>query len=88
MSPEDNDEEHEVALGSAIDALGITACLDDGELVAGAIVLMKVIERDGSTRLTVASSDGLGWIERAGMLRVAEVMETGTTQSRAPGSEG
>jgi hypothetical protein len=26
-------------------------------------------------------SEGLGWIERAGMLRVAEVIETGSAQS-------
>ncbi|MYR55545.1 hypothetical protein GTY54_04545 [Streptomyces sp. SID625] len=80
-------EEEETGLGSAIDALGITATLKDGELVAAAIVLLKVIEEDGSTRLSMSYSDGLGWIERAGMLRVAEVMESGTAEARSPDSE-
>ncbi|MFF9123172.1 hypothetical protein ACF09J_07720 [Streptomyces sp. NPDC014889] len=88
MSDEDNDEEREVPLGSALDALGITGTLDDGELVAGAIVLMKVLQEDGSTRLSMSYSEGLGWIERAGMLRIAEAMETGVMQPQAPGSEG
>lgn len=69
-------------IGNVIDALGVTATLDDGELVAGALVLLKIIETDGSTRLSCAYSDGLGWIERAGMLRIAEVLETGTAHAR------
>ncbi|MER7155435.1 hypothetical protein [Streptomyces lydicus] len=59
-------------IGDVIDGLGITATVDEGELVAGAIVLIKVIDNDGDTRLSLASSDGLSWVERAGMLRVAE----------------
>ncbi|MFJ2717420.1 hypothetical protein [Streptomyces sp. NPDC087437] len=88
MSPEGNDEEREVALGSAIDALGITGTLASGELVAGAIVLMKVLQEDGITRLSVSHSDGLGWLERAGMLRIAETMEAGSTHTHPPDSEG
>ncbi|MET9142436.1 hypothetical protein [Streptomyces sp. NPDC004042] len=82
-----SDEEEETRLGSAIDALGITSTLKDGELVSAAIVLLKVIETDGSTRLSMPYSDGLGWIEHAGMLRVAEVMESGTAETRSPDSE-
>ncbi|MFF1483131.1 hypothetical protein ACIGZH_01690 [Streptomyces sp. NPDC058319] len=82
-----SDEEEETRLGSAIDALGITSTLKDGELVSAAIVLLKVIETAGSTRLSMSYSDGLGWIERAGMLRVAEVMESGTAETRSPDSE-
>lgn len=67
-------------IGDALDALGIKATLDDGELVAGAIVLLKVIDTDGDSRLSMAYSDGLGWIERAGMIHVAEVMEGQSTR--------
>ncbi|MDX3748721.1 hypothetical protein [Streptomyces sp. AK08-02] len=66
-------------IGNVLDALGIEATLDDGELVAGAIVLLKVIDTDGDSRLSMAYSDGLGWIERAGMIHVAEVMEDRST---------
>ncbi|MEV6124390.1 hypothetical protein AB0M23_28435 [Streptomyces sp. NPDC052077] len=53
-----------------------------------AIVLMKVVETDGSTRLSMSYSDGLGWIERAGMLRIAETTETSTAQPRDANPEG
>ncbi|MFE7398838.1 hypothetical protein [Streptomyces sp. NPDC057557] len=51
--------------------------------MAGALVLLKVIDTDGDTRLSLAHSDGLGWIERAGMLRVAETIETGAAWQSA-----
>lgn len=63
-------------IGDVLDSLGIEASLSEGELVAGAIVLLKVIDTDGDTRLSCSHSDGLGWIERCGMLRVAEQVES------------
>lgn len=69
-------------IGDVLDSLGITATLEDDELVAGAIVLLKIIQADGQTRLSMANSDGLGWIERAGMLRLAETIETGSADTR------
>ena len=68
-------------IGDVLDALGITATLDPGELVAGAVVLLKVVQKDGLTRLSLAYSDGLGWIERTGMLHVAEHIETTSASS-------
>jgi hypothetical protein len=62
-------------VGDVIDGLGVRATIEPGELVAGAMVLLKVVQEDGDTRLSLAYSDGLGWIERAGMLRVAEQVE-------------
>lgn len=67
-------------IGDVLDGLGIRATLNEGELVAGAMVLLKVIDTDGDARLSMAYSDGLGWIERAGMLRIAEGMESGTVK--------
>lgn len=70
-------------IGDVLDGLGIEATLDERELVSGAIVLPKVIDTAGDIRLSLAHSDGLGWIERAGMLRVAETIETRSAQSEA-----
>ncbi|MFJ8027444.1 hypothetical protein [Streptomyces sp. NPDC096311] len=74
-------------IGDVLDGLGIEATLDEtsGELVAGAVVLLKVIDTDGDVRLSMAYSDGLGWIERAGMLRIAESMESGTSRLAGEG---
>ncbi|MEU1293048.1 hypothetical protein ABZ439_11540 [Streptomyces sp. NPDC005840] len=76
-----SDTEGTRPIGDVLDALGIEATLDEGagELVAGAIVLLKVIDVDGDARLSMAYSDGLSWIERAGMIHVAETMETRST---------
>lgn len=66
-------------IGDALDSLGIEATLDPGELVAGALVLLKVVQADGDTRLSLAHQ-GIGWIERVGMLRVAETIESRSTR--------
>jgi hypothetical protein len=73
-------------IGDVLDGLGIEATLDEtkGELAAGAIVLLKVIDADGDVRLSLAYSDGLSWIERTGMIHVAETMEA---QSNAPADD-
>ncbi|MFD0570151.1 hypothetical protein ACFQ0T_14120 [Kitasatospora gansuensis] len=63
-------------VGDALDALGITAALGPDELLVGAVVLLKVLQPDGAVRLSLTHSDGLGWIERAGMLHLAEHIET------------
>jgi hypothetical protein len=72
----------EQPIGATLDALGITAHIEPGTLVSGAIVLLKTITPDGGERLDVAHSDGIGWTERAGMLRVAEAIATQTAAGR------
>lgn len=69
-------------IGDVLDSLGIEATLDPGELVAGALVLLKVVQADGDTRLSLAHQ-GVGWIERVGMLRVAETLESGSLRDAA-----
>lgn len=77
MSDADESEGQAVSpIGSVLDALGVESSVRDGELPAGAIVLLKVIGVDGDMRLSVSHSDGLGWIERCGMLRLAELIES------------
>ncbi|MFW3474406.1 hypothetical protein ACN24M_24605 [Streptomyces microflavus] len=73
-------------IGDLIDSLGIEATVGSDDLVAGALVLLKVLDADGGTRLSLAHSDGLGWIERAGMLRIAETLETDSV--RQPDDDG
>lgn len=68
-------------IGALLDGLGIKADLDEDELVASAIVLLKVHQPDNRTRLAMLYSEGLGWIERAGMLHVALAVDTAETTS-------
>lgn len=79
---DDNAETKTRPIGEALDSLGIEATLDPDELVAGAMVLLKVVQADGDTRLSVAHQ-GIGWIERVGMLRVAETIESGSARDAA-----
>jgi hypothetical protein len=83
----DDTERAEQPIGKVLDGLGITANIEPDALVAGAIVLLKTLLPNGDTRLSVAHSEGLGWIERSGMLHLADAMETSTiTGTREPGA--
>lgn len=62
-------------LGGLIDSLGVTHRVGEHELIASAVVLLKVVDEDGDVSLRAAWSDGMSWIERIGMLRAAERCE-------------
>src|SRR3954470_14275126 len=62
-------------LGDLLNSLGLEHEPADGELIASALVLLKVIGADGEVALRTVTSDGLSWIERVGLLRVAEKVE-------------
>jgi hypothetical protein len=59
--------------GEALDRLGVQLDLTDDDLPASAVVVMSVlVEGDSNPRLVMATSEGMGWIEQAGLLRLAE----------------
>ncbi len=58
-------------LGRLIDSLGVEHRPEEGELVLGAVVLMKVMEADGRVSMRSAWSPGLSWMERVGMHQAA-----------------
>lgn len=58
-------------LGRLIDSLGVEHRPEEGELVLGAVVLMKVMEPDGCISMRSAWSPGLSWMERVGMHQAA-----------------
>jgi hypothetical protein len=64
-----------VKLGPIIDGLDITVdFLRPGDIVSDAVVLLKIVDSEGGIRL--ASAHGpMSWIERQGMLRVAEKLD-------------
>ena len=65
-------------IGNLLDSLGVQHRPEPGELVASAVVLLKVIGPDNEVSLRTSASDGLSWIERVGMLRAAEQVELGS----------
>jgi hypothetical protein len=62
-------------LGDLLNSLGLEHEPLEGELIASAVVLLKVIGPDGDVTLRTIASDRLSWIERVGLLRVAEKVE-------------
>ena len=60
-------------IGDIIDQLGVTADIDAGDLVASAVVVLSVlVEGDDNPRVSICNSEGLSWIQQAGLLRLAE----------------
>lgn len=58
-------------LGGLVDSLGVRHRPEEGELVLGAVVLLKVMEPDGEITMRSAWSPGLSWMERVGMQHAA-----------------
>jgi len=58
-------------LGQHLDSLGVTHEPEEGELIASAFVLLRVISADGTEAVRYAKSDGMSWVEIIGMLEVA-----------------
>ena len=55
-------------IGRILDNLGVELDLGEGDLIASALVLTKIIKPDGTVTLGYAQSDGMCWIEGIGML--------------------
>ncbi|MGW5122971.1 hypothetical protein ACWEQ7_02720 [Streptomyces sp. NPDC004069] len=64
-----------VPVGQRLDSLGVRAHLEDGDLVADALVVLKVIKPDGGVSLLKARSESLDWITALGMLTAAQAIE-------------
>ncbi|MFI1723924.1 hypothetical protein [Streptomyces sp. NPDC020489] len=65
----------EQKIGQLIDSLGVEADLEEGDLVADAFVILKVVKADGTVSLANARSKGLDWITRLGMVTAAQSIE-------------
>jgi hypothetical protein len=59
-------------IGPVLDGLGTRIELDEGDLIASALVIAKVVDKDGDVALMLASSEGLSWIEQNGLLTSAQ----------------
>lgn len=64
-------------IGQLLDTLGVTADLEDGDLVTDAHVVLKVVKADGGTTLVKATSEALDWITSLGMLTAILAIENG-----------
>lgn len=54
-----------------LDHLGIEVDLDEGDLVASAVLIAKIVKPDGEVVLAISNSEGVSWIEQLGLLAAA-----------------
>jgi len=76
------DSQRPQPLGRLVDSLGVEHRPHEGELVLGAVVLLKVMEPDGEVSMRSAWSPGLSWMERVGMHQAA--VQTDLPSRHAP----
>ncbi|MFW3477339.1 hypothetical protein [Streptomyces microflavus] len=58
--------EREQKIGDILDGLGVTLDMEDGDLIASALVLAKVVDSAGDVSLALIKSEGLSWIDQKG----------------------
>lgn len=59
-------------IGDLLDSLGVVAETNPGDLVVSAVVLMKVVSAEGVVAVTIASSEGLSWLDQYGLVAAAQ----------------
>jgi len=47
----------EQKIGQLLDTLGVTMCLDEGDMVTDVVVIMKVLEQDGTVNIGMTKSE-------------------------------
>lgn len=55
-----------------MDHLGVTLDLEDGDLVASAVLLAKVVDENGNVSVGIGPSDGCSWLEQLGLVSAAD----------------
>lgn len=69
-------------VGDILDSLGVELDLDEGDLIASAVVLAKVIKEDGGVTLAYAHSEGICWIETVGLITAgSDIVRQGYTNT-------
>jgi len=75
-------------IGQLLDTLGVTADLDDGDMVTDAHVTLKVVRADGEVAVIKAISEALDWVTALGMLTAVLEIENGGYVNSCDEEEG
>lgn len=57
--------------GPIVDGLGVTIDLADGDLVADALVIAKVVDENGNVSVSVSSNPSMSWLDELGLIVAA-----------------
>ena len=74
-------------VGDTLDSLGVTAQLDEGDMVTNAVVLLKVVQEDGSVGLVVARDEAATWMDEFLLIKLANREADHAELSRIAGED-
>ncbi|MEU5853955.1 hypothetical protein ABZ799_01385 [Nocardiopsis dassonvillei] len=66
-------------MGTSLDHLGIDVELEDGDLIASAVLISKIIKPDGTVAIAISDSDGMSWVEQLGLIAAAREIISATS---------
>lgn len=58
--------------GPIVDGLGITLDLDEGALVCDAVLIAKIVNRDGSVHVAISDSTSMDWLTQYALVKAAD----------------
>ncbi|MGH3584751.1 MAG: hypothetical protein ACRDQ0_00345 [Pseudonocardia sp.] len=61
----------DLQVGQLLDSLSVTADLNEDDLVTDALVILKILQPDGSIAMSIGTTDTRDWIGQTGLLRAA-----------------
>lgn len=70
-----SDDDYTTEFAELLSHLDMTVRLEPGELVAGAIMFLKVVDEEGNISVRYNWSDGIGPFERIGVLSTYRELE-------------
>lgn len=65
-------------IGEIIDNLGVKIRMKEGDLISDVLIVTKVVEADGTVRMSSAWSESGDWITRLGLITAASHIELPT----------
>lgn len=69
-------------IGERLDQLGVTQELDDGDLIASAVVITKVIDTEGRVSVGIAGDEACTWLDQLGLVTAAAQVLDGGAERR------
>ena len=64
----------EQIVGDLLDRSGLTLNLGEDVMLTDAVLIAKILYPDGASGVIVGTSEGISWVEEAGMLSVANLV--------------
>lgn len=62
-------------IGQRLDALGVTASINDDEFIDSAVVVFRFVGADGESQVSISWTDGQDFVTRRGLLEIARDSE-------------